>query len=215
MRGADGIARPTGSSGRRPPWSWATPTTSWLDRAELVRAGPRRGGPGPCRRLRRRCWSVWETTASAAVQNHYVEIFDLSRRHTLYLVVLDRRRHPPTRRGADRRSSSATAAPASWSTPTASCPTTCRWCWSTRPDGRPERRRRAAAGVPAQSRAAPVGAGRQAHPVRRRGRRGVRDPAGRLARRPAGRDGDGRGRAADRDRRPGAVRSPAAARRGR
>jgi nitrate reductase delta subunit len=30
-------------------------------------------------------WDFWATTPAATLQNHYVEIFDLSRRHTLYL----------------------------------------------------------------------------------------------------------------------------------
>ncbi len=60
------------------------PDTETVDRAALVRAAlveaaPQRAGDfAPL-------WDFWATTPAAVLQNHYVEIFDLSRRHTLYL----------------------------------------------------------------------------------------------------------------------------------
>ena len=84
MRGADGIARAD-----RVVWQAASlvlgyPDTELVDRAGLVRAAladaaPQRAGDfAPV-------WDLWATAAASVVQNHYVEIFDLSRRHTLYL----------------------------------------------------------------------------------------------------------------------------------
>jgi nitrate reductase delta subunit len=84
MRGADGIARAD-----RVVWQAASlvlgyPDTELVDRAGLVRAAladaaPQRAGDfAPV-------WELWATAAASVVQNHYVEIFDLSRRHTLYL----------------------------------------------------------------------------------------------------------------------------------
>ena len=108
-------------------------------------------------------------------------------------------------RGSRRRTGPA----ASSSTPPASCPTTCRWCWSS-PRRRPRGGRGAAAGVPPEPRAAADRAGRGRHAVRRRGRRRLRDAAGRLAGRPGRRAGDGR-RPADRVRRARALRPAAAA----
>jgi nitrate reductase delta subunit len=60
------------------------PDDGVVDRADLVRAAltdaalQRAADFAPL-------WDFWATTAPAKVQNHYVEIFDLSRRHTLYL----------------------------------------------------------------------------------------------------------------------------------
>jgi nitrate reductase delta subunit len=50
-----------------------------LVRAALADAAPQRSADFAS------MWDFWATTAAATVQNHYVEIFDLSRRHTLYL----------------------------------------------------------------------------------------------------------------------------------
>ena len=47
-------------------------------------------------------------------------------------VLLDRRRHPPTRRGARAVQDALPGQRLRSSTPTASCPTTCRWCSSSR-----------------------------------------------------------------------------------
>ena len=60
------------------------PDDEVVDRADLVRtaladAAPQRAADFSS------LWDFWATTAAAAVQNHYVEIFDLSRRHTLDL----------------------------------------------------------------------------------------------------------------------------------
>jgi len=60
------------------------PDDEVVDRAELVRAALADAAPQRSADFAS-LWDFWATTAPATVQNHYVEIFDLSRRHTLYL----------------------------------------------------------------------------------------------------------------------------------
>ena len=60
------------------------PDDDLVGRAGLIRAALADAAPGRAADFDA-VWSFWAMTASAAVQNHYVEIFDLSRRHTLYL----------------------------------------------------------------------------------------------------------------------------------
>jgi nitrate reductase delta subunit len=60
------------------------PDDGVVDRADLVRAGLADAAPQRAADFAP-LWDFWATTAPAKVQNHYVEIFDLSRRHTLYL----------------------------------------------------------------------------------------------------------------------------------
>ncbi|HEY5979677.1 MAG TPA: nitrate reductase molybdenum cofactor assembly chaperone [Microlunatus sp.] len=84
MRGADGIARAD-----RVVWQAASlvlgyPDDELVGRAGLIRAALADAAPVRAADFDA-VWSFWGMTASAAVQNHYVEIFDLSRRHTLYL----------------------------------------------------------------------------------------------------------------------------------
>ena len=84
MRDADGIPR-----GDRVVWQAASlvlgyPDAETVDRAGLVRAALADAAPGRAADFSS-LWDFWATTAPATVQNHYVEIFDLSRRHTLYL----------------------------------------------------------------------------------------------------------------------------------
>ncbi|HEY5786199.1 MAG TPA: nitrate reductase molybdenum cofactor assembly chaperone [Microlunatus sp.] len=84
MRGADGIDRSD-----RVVWQAASvvlgyPDDEVVDRAALVRAALTEAAPGHAADFAP-LWDFWATTTAAAVQNHYVEIFDLSRRHTLYL----------------------------------------------------------------------------------------------------------------------------------
>ena len=55
---------------------------------------------------------------------------DLSRKHSLYLS--DWTDGDTRRRGEAAAFSSGTAARVSWSIPGASCPTICRWSWTTR-----------------------------------------------------------------------------------
>ena len=84
MRGADGIARAD-----RIVWQAASVVLGYPDddvvgRAGLVRAALTAAAPGRAADFEA-VWDFWATTAPATVQSHYVEIFDLSRRHTLYL----------------------------------------------------------------------------------------------------------------------------------
>jgi nitrate reductase molybdenum cofactor assembly chaperone NarJ/NarW len=84
MRGADGIARAD-----RVVWQAASvvlgyPGDEVVARAALVSAALADAAPGRATDFAP-LWDFWATTAPAAVQNHFVEIFDLSRRHTLYL----------------------------------------------------------------------------------------------------------------------------------
>ena len=84
MRGAGGIARAD-----RVVWQAASvvlgyPDGETVDRAGLVRAALADAAPQRAADFFS-LWDFWATTAPAALQNHYVEIFDLSRRHTLYL----------------------------------------------------------------------------------------------------------------------------------
>ena len=95
-------------------------------------------------------------------------------------VVLDRRRHPPPRRGAGRVQAALPRQRLPGRHPRRAARLPADGA-GVRGDRRPRRRDRAAAGVPAQPRAAPAGSGARPHAVRRRGRRGVRDAAGRLA----------------------------------
>ena len=60
------------------------PDDEVVDRAGLVRAALADAAPQRSADFAS-LWDFWATTAPATVQNHYVEIFDLSRRHTLYL----------------------------------------------------------------------------------------------------------------------------------
>ncbi|HEU4546374.1 MAG TPA: nitrate reductase molybdenum cofactor assembly chaperone [Microlunatus sp.] len=60
------------------------PDDEVVDRADLVRTALADAAPHRAADFSS-LWDFWATTAAAAVQNHYVEIFDLSRRHTLYL----------------------------------------------------------------------------------------------------------------------------------
>ena len=60
------------------------PDDEVVDRAELVRAALADAAPQRSADFAS-LWDFWATTAPATVQNHSVEIFDLSRRHTLYL----------------------------------------------------------------------------------------------------------------------------------
>lgn len=60
------------------------PDDGVVDRADLVRAALTDAAPQRAADFAP-LWDFWATTAPAKVQNHYVEIFDLSRRHTLYL----------------------------------------------------------------------------------------------------------------------------------
>ncbi len=60
------------------------PDDEVVDRAGLVRAALADAAPHRAADFSS-LWDFWATTAAATVQNHYVEIFDLSRRHTLYL----------------------------------------------------------------------------------------------------------------------------------
>ncbi|HVK34818.1 MAG TPA: nitrate reductase molybdenum cofactor assembly chaperone, partial [Microlunatus sp.] len=60
------------------------PDDEVVDRAELVRAALADAAPQRSADFAS-LWDFWATTGPATVQNHYVEIFDLSRRHTLYL----------------------------------------------------------------------------------------------------------------------------------
>ncbi len=60
------------------------PDDEVVDRAGLVRAALSDAAPQRSADFAS-LWDFWATTAPATVQNHYVEIFDLSRRHTLYL----------------------------------------------------------------------------------------------------------------------------------
>ena len=60
------------------------PDDEVVDRAELVRTALADAAPHRAADFSS-LWDFWATTAAATVQNHYVEIFDLSRRHTLYL----------------------------------------------------------------------------------------------------------------------------------
>ena len=84
MRSADEIARAD-----RVVWQAASlvlgyPDDELVGRAGLVRAALADAAPGRAADFDA-VWSFWATTPAATVQNHYVEIFDLSRRHTLYL----------------------------------------------------------------------------------------------------------------------------------
>ena len=84
MRDADGIARSD-----RIVWQAASvvlgyPGDEVVDRAALVRAALTDAAPERAADFAP-LWDFWATTAPATVQYHYVEIFDLSRRHTLYL----------------------------------------------------------------------------------------------------------------------------------
>jgi nitrate reductase delta subunit len=60
------------------------PDDGVVDRADLVRAALTDAAPQRAADFAP-LWDFWTTTAPAKLQNHYVEIFDLSRRHTLYL----------------------------------------------------------------------------------------------------------------------------------
>lgn len=60
------------------------PDDGVVDRADLVRAALTDAAPQRAADFAP-LWDFWATTAPAKLQNHYVEIFDLSRRHTLYL----------------------------------------------------------------------------------------------------------------------------------
>ena len=173
--------------GRRP-GAWATPTTSCVERAAAARerrwpssrrAG-RRATRRPGRTPRRR------TAARPRCSAHYVDVVRPLPQARALPVLLDRRRHPAPRRGAGPVQAALPAPAASWSTPAASCPTTCRWCSSSPRCADPDAGRGAAAGVPAEPRAAPARAGRgrrRPYAGVRRGR--LRDAAGRVARRPA------------------------------
>ena len=60
------------------------PDDEVVDRAELVLAALADAAPQRSADFAS-LWEFWATSAATTVQNHYVEIFDLSRRHTLYL----------------------------------------------------------------------------------------------------------------------------------
>ncbi len=60
------------------------PDDEVVHRAALVRAAITDAAPDRAADFAP-VWDFWATTAPTTVQNHYVEIFDLSRRHTLYL----------------------------------------------------------------------------------------------------------------------------------
>ena len=84
MRGSDRIDRSD-----RVVWQAASVVLGYPDdevvgREGLIRAALTDAAPGRAADFDA-VWDFWATTAAAAVQNHYVEIFDLSRRHTLYL----------------------------------------------------------------------------------------------------------------------------------
>ncbi len=140
--GASAGSRRDGSSGRPPRWCLAYPDDELLGRSRSASGGARRVP----RRHRRADFAellddAGSTTPLASMQADYVEIFDLSRKHTLYLSYWT---DGDTRRRGEVLAGQAALprAAASWSTPTASCPTTCRWCLEYAAMVGPDRRRR-------------------------------------------------------------------------
>ncbi len=61
------------------------PERDVLASAGFAARGPGRGGSASGRGHSSRCWRLWDSADPTAIQTHYVEVFDLSRKHTLYL----------------------------------------------------------------------------------------------------------------------------------
>ena len=150
----------------------------------LLARRPGRAAGSPERTLDAAARPPRRTAARATCSARYVDVFDLTPQARALPVLLDRRRHPPPRRGAGPVQERHTGPAASSSTPTASCPTTCRWCWSSRRVADPEAGRELLQDVPPQPRAAADRAGRRSRaPYAGVRRRRVRDAA-RASRRP-------------------------------
>lgn len=62
----------------------AYPDTETVERAELVRSALAEAAPARLAEIAP-LLDLWATRSATVLQNHYVETFDLSRRHTLYL----------------------------------------------------------------------------------------------------------------------------------
>ena len=111
----------------------------------------------------------WAAEPADDLRRLYVETFDFSRRTAARPDLLHARRPPPARRWRccpapplrRRRASSWRAR---------SCPTTCRWCWSS-PRSTPQAGGRAAGRVPARDRAHPPRARARREPLRGRSSR--------------------------------------------
>ena len=116
-----------------------------------------------------------------AAERHYVERLRPVPQARALPVLLDRRRHPPPRRGAGRVQGSATAPAASSSTPTASCPTTCRGAGVRRRSPTPTAGERCCRSYRPSLELLRLALAEDGTAVRRGGRRGLRDPARRLA----------------------------------
>ena len=137
-RGRGRHERPASSHADRVVWQAASlllgyPAPGLIGRAALIRAALAEAAPHRAADFARRCWTLGPRHAAQTVQTHYVETFDLSRRHTLYLTYWT---DGDTRRRGEALMPIQGALPplaASWSTPMASCRTTCHWSWSTRP----------------------------------------------------------------------------------
>ena len=131
-RGARGReSRRPGRAPGRVAGASTTPTPSCSSGCPLLRRGRRRRCRAGSARPSTALLDHLASDAARPPAADYVEVFDLDREARALPVLLDRRRHPAPRRGARPRSRRATAPAAGSSTPTVSCPTTCRWCWSS------------------------------------------------------------------------------------
>ena len=88
-------------SGRRPRYALAIPDATSSARHRLLRRGTREEAPRRPRILAP-LLTWWEATDPSTNQVHVRRDFDMSRKHSALPEVLDRRRHPATRRGAGR-----------------------------------------------------------------------------------------------------------------
>ena len=107
------------------------PDAELLAAMPTVRAALDALGSGPrgrtCCDVPRRGWPM----TAMALQEHYVETLDRRRRCCLYLTWWTE--GETRRRGWLSRSSSSSTATTASSSTVASCRTSCRWCWSSRP----------------------------------------------------------------------------------